>query len=172
MRFQLHHDFDAPLVPVERALGDPGLGSAVALGTPSIESVTVVRHELGPDTLERVWRFQARAPFGILRGYGSAREMLCWEEHWRYVFAEHAGAWTVVPRGELAPDAPWRRYFTCEGSYTLEPLAGERTRRHVAGTVEVRLPLVGAVVERLGLREIRKAYAAEAATLRALCTPP
>ena len=78
----------------------------------------------------------------------------------------------MVPRGEDAGDAPWRRHFSSEGSYHLEPLEDGRTRRTVRGEMAIHLKLIGKVVERIAVAELRKAYDAEAEALRTLCTLP
>jgi hypothetical protein len=79
-----------------------------------------------------------------------------------YRLAEHASTWSVAPKDQ------WRRYFRSEGTYRLEAVEGGRTRRTVVGDLEVRLGLLGHLIERMAVAEVRKTYDAEAETLRRL----
>jgi hypothetical protein len=64
----------------------------------------------------------------------------------------------------------WRKMFTARGTYVLEPLGSGRTRRTVSGSLELRVPLVRPVAEKLIIGEVRKTFNAEAETLRELAT--
>lgn len=169
MKFEFRHEFDATLDALERAVTSADLGPLLGRQLDAIESVEPVEHHLDGAELRRVWRFQARAPLKILQGLAISREMMTWDEHATYSLAEHAGSWHVVWRGEQAPDAPWRRHFRAEGSFRLDALPHGRARRSVRGDLEVHLKIIGPVVERVALGELRKAYAAEARALGVLC---
>ena len=171
MRFEITHEFDAPLDTVELAVLSPELArmlsrtlAAEASGAAAIESVETVEHRLENGTLRRVLRFQASAPFALLRSYAVGKDALSWHEVSTYRLADHASTWTVEPKEE------WRRYFRGEGTYRLEKCLNGRTRRTVAGDLEIRVAVLGRVVERMALAEVRKTYDAEASTLRALAT--
>jgi hypothetical protein len=56
------------------------------------------------------------------------------------------------------------------GTYTIEALGGGRSRRIIEGDLELRVRIVKKVAERLILAELRKAFDAEAATLRDMAT--
>jgi len=94
------------------------------------------------------------------------REMCAWDEESVYTMAAHAGRWTIVPNVKRE----WRRYFASSGTYTIEALGGGRSRRLVAGDLELHVPIVKQLAERLILGEVRKAFDAEAATLRDMAT--
>lgn len=166
MRFEITHEIDAPLDAVERAVLSPDLGSMLAESLTSIESVETTLHELKDGELRRVLRFQASAPLPIFKSYPVAREAMAWEERWTYRLADRASSWAVFTKDE------WRRYFRSQGSYRLEPSpsGGGRTRRVVLGDLEVNLSMLGRVVERMALTEVRKTYDAEADALRRLAT--
>jgi hypothetical protein len=172
LQFSIHHDFDAPVDAIEQALMQPDLAQLMGDGLASLESVEVAEHRLDDDEFHRVWRFQAKAPLPILAGYRVTRDMLGWEEHSRYRRREHCADWYVLPSGDARPDAPWRRYFHSEGRYRLDALADDRCRRTVEGDLDVRLKLIGGLIERVALGELRKAYRAEADAIETLCTRP
>jgi hypothetical protein len=162
VRFTICHELDVPLDAVELALLSPELGPRLCRRLTSIDSVTTIEHALADGALRRVLRFHASAPLAIFRGHDIARDAMMWEETSTYRLADHASTWSVAPR------EPWRRYFSSEGTYRLEPLPGGRTRRRVEGALQIRLPVLGPVVERMALVEVRKTYDAEADTLREL----
>ena len=167
MRFEFSHEFDAPLDALELAIMSPDLAGMLARHWSAIESVKTVSHNLQIDVFERVWRFQARAPLKLLQGYEVTREMLAWHEHVSYRRGDHSGAWRIVP---CDPSGRAKNYFAASGSYQLDPLEDGRTRRTVIGELKIRVKVVGKVLERVALAEVRKAYDAEADALRALCS--
>jgi hypothetical protein len=162
VRFTICHEIDVPLDAVELAFLSPELGPRLGRRLASMESVTTVEHALEGGALRRVLRFQAAAPLPIFHGVDLARDAMTWEETSTYRLADHASIWSVAPREQ------WRRYFRSEGTYRLEPLPGGRTRRRVEGEVQIRLPVLGPVVERMAVVEVRRTYDAEADTLREL----
>jgi len=171
VRFEIQHEFDAPLDTVELAVLSPELGPMLARALaayngsgPSIESIETESHSLENGKLERVLRFQASAPFSILRGHTVTREAMSWREFSTYRLADHGARWTVKPKDAYA------KYFRGEGTYQLEPVADGRTRRTVVGELEIKVPVLGIIAERMALAEVRKTYDAEADTLRALAT--
>jgi hypothetical protein len=86
-----------------------------------------------------------------------------------YRLADHQADWFVVPMGDQSPEAAWRKRFNAGGSYRLVPLADGRTRRTVVGEMAITLKMIGPVVERIAMRDVRKAYDAEADAIRSLC---
>lgn len=164
MRFSISHELDAPLDAVELAVLSPDLGRLLSEKVATLDSVVTIEHALRGGELRRILRFQASAPLPIFKGYDVARDAMCWEEDSRYRLVDHASTWSVAPKEE------WRRYFQSSGTYKLERLPGGRTRRRVDGDLEIRLPVLGAVVERMALAEVRKTYDAEADTLRELAS--
>jgi hypothetical protein len=162
VRFSICHELDAPLDAVELAVLSPDLGRLLGERVTSLDSVVTVEHALRGGELRRVLRFQASAPLPLFKSYEIAREAMCWEEEVTYRLADHASTWSVSPKEE------WRRYFRSEGTYRLERLPEGRTRRWVEGDIEIRLPVLGGLVERMALAEVRRTYDAEADTLREL----
>jgi hypothetical protein len=165
VRFEILHDFELPLEVVERAVLSPELAPMLARSMPkTIESVEVVEHALRDGELHRVLRFQASAPFPIFRRYNVAKSAMSWDEKSTYRLSDHRSTWTVTPRTE------WARYVRSEGTYCLESVATDRTRRTVEGALDVRLAVLGRLVERMAFSEVKKTYDAEAVTLRQLAS--
>jgi Protein of unknown function (DUF2505) len=162
VRFTICHDLDAPLDAVELAVLSPELGPRLADKVAMIESVTTVEHAIHAGELRRVLRFQASAPLPIFKAHDIARDAMSWEERVTYRLADHASTWSVSPKEQ------WSKYFHSEGTYTLARLPDGRTRRRVEGTLDIRLPVLGPLVERLALAEVQRTYDAEADTLQEL----
>ena len=169
MQFEIRHEFDAPLDVVELALMSPDLGRLLAERFAALESVSPIEHSVDGREFRRVWRFQAKVPLKVLQGYRAPRELLSWDEHSSFRLDEHGGQWHVVPRAEGNPDAAWRKHFRAAGTYHLEALDDGRARRTLVGDIDVSLKVVGSVVERIALAELRRAYDAEAEAVRSLC---
>lgn len=166
MRFEITHDFDAPLDAVELAVLSPLLGEKLgdALAQTKIERVSTIEHDLRDGTLHRVLQFQASAPFAFLQRYTIPKDAMSWQERSRYRLKDHQSSWSVHPKEQYS------RYFRSEGTYRLTTLPDGRTRRTVVGDFEVNVPMLGAVIERLALAEVRRTYDAEADTLKQLTT--
>jgi hypothetical protein len=166
VRFEISHDFDAPLDTVELAVLSPHLGEKLgdALAQTKIESVATIEHHLEDGTLRRVLQFQASAPFSFLERYAIPKDAMRWQERTTYCLAEHASRWSVFPKEQ------YRRFFRSQGTYTLTTLPGGRTRRTIVGELEVKVPVLGALIERAALAEVRRTYDAEAHTLKQLAT--
>jgi hypothetical protein len=80
--------------------------------------------------------------------------------------AEHRGTWTI--EANVKPE--WRKYFDAAGTYEISPLGGGRSRRLVKGDIDLRVRVVRPMAERLIVAEVKKAFEAEAATLRDMAT--
>jgi hypothetical protein len=169
VQFEFRHEIDAPLDALESALMSPELGPLLGDKVDFLESVDAREHDVESDEFRRIWHFQAKAPLKILRGYNVTRDMMMWDEHCTYRRQNHVGAWHVVPRAGIDPDANWRNRFSAKGTYQLDPIEDGRTQRTVNGDISVGLKLIGRVVERLAVAELRRAYDAEADALRSLC---
>ena len=118
--------------------------------------------------LERVWHYQAhiRVP-KFARGYVTP-EMTAWDEQSVYETASHRGkldhraqreagvaAILLGDGGTYTDGAAWRRAFAAHGA---------------AATWSCKVRVVRQVAERLIVSEVRKAFEAEAATLRDMAT--
>ncbi|HEY6460081.1 MAG TPA: DUF2505 family protein [Polyangiaceae bacterium] len=170
MHFSIVHEFDIPADALELAVISPTLVDKFAvtvhkLGV-GIAHVTERSRSLKNGTLERVWHYTANVKLPkFARGYVTP-EMTAWDEHSVYEMAKHRGRWTIVPNVKPA----WRKYLTATGTYVVEPLGDGRSRRVVTGDLELRVRVVRQVAERLIVNEVKKAFEAEAATLRDMAT--
>ena len=170
MHFVISHEFDIPLDALELAVISPSLVDKFTvtvnkLGV-GIEKVTERSRSLKNGVLERVWHYQGniRLP-KFARGYVTP-DMTAWDEQSVYEMSKHRGRWTIVPN--IKPE--WRKYFSGTGTYAIEPLGDGRSRRVVQGDLELRVRVVRQVGERLLVGEVKKAFEAEAATLRDMAT--
>jgi hypothetical protein len=168
VNFEIAHEFDIPLDALELAVISPTLvdkyGAKVHKLGVGIEKVTERSRSLKNGVLERVWHYQANVSVPqFARGY-ITREMCAWDEQSVYEMHKHRGRWTIVPN--IKPE--WRRFFSSSGSYEIEQLGDGRSRRVVKGEIDLRVRVVRQVAERLIVSEVKKAFEAEAATLRDL----
>jgi hypothetical protein len=170
VHFDIAHEFDIPLDALELAVISPDLvdkfaAKVLKLGV-GIEKVTERSHSLNSGVLERVWHYQAHVKLPkFARGYVTP-EMTAWDEQTVYEMGKHHGRWTITPN--VKPE--WRKYFSATGTYGIEALGDGRSRRVVRGDLELRVRVVRQVAERLMVGEVKKAFEAEAATLRDLAT--
>jgi hypothetical protein len=166
VRFEISHDFDAPLDAVELAVLSPLLSERLttALAQTKIESVETLEHDLKDGQLHRVLQFQASAPFAFLESRAIPRDAMSWQEHSTYRLADHESSWLVRPKEQ------YTRYFRSKGTYRLTTLPDGRTRRTVNGELEVHASLLSGLIERLAMVEVRRTYDAEADSLRQLTT--
>jgi hypothetical protein len=170
VHFAITHDFDIPLDALELAIISPDLvdkfGATVHKQSTGIEKVTELRRSLVDGVLDRVWHYQANIHLPkFAQGYVTP-EMTTWDEQSVYEMGKHRGRWTVVPN--VKPE--WQKYFSATGTYSVEPLGGGRSRRVVEGELDLHVRVVRQVAERLILAEVKKAFEAEAATLRDMAT--
>jgi hypothetical protein len=166
VHFEIVHEFDIPLDALELAVISPNLCQKLANRLPNLESVQQKEHTLKDSRLERVWSYRAniRLP-AFARAYVTP-EMMAWDERSTYDIKKHASEWSIVPR--MKPE--WRKFFAAMGTYLLTTLDSGRTKRTINGTVELRVPVLSQVAEKLIVAEIRKTFDAEAETLRDLAT--
>jgi hypothetical protein len=166
LRFEIVHDFDIPLDALELAVLSPSLVDRLAEKLPSIGKVSQKEHKLEGGKLERVWSYQANVKIPSFAQSYVSREMLAWDEHSTYELKTHASAWSIVPN--IKPE--WRKYFHASGSYELVSTPGGGTKRVVRGELDLKVPVVGQMAERMIVNEVRKTFDAEAATLHDLAT--
>jgi len=165
VHFEISHELDAPLDAIELAVLSPEMGPRLALAlAPKISSIETVTHSLEGGVLRRVLRYPASAPLPIFKGVTVARDALQWEMSMSYRLASHAATWEVLPREQYRP------YFRASGTYALSPLPDGRCLRSVAGDLEINVPMLRGIVERVALSEVRTQYDAEARMLRELAT--
>jgi hypothetical protein len=166
VQFEVVHEFDIPLDALELAVISPNLFQELSKRLHSIESVSQKEHVLTNSTLDRLWSYRANVKIPAFATKYVTPEMCAWDEKSTYDIKRHSSEWTILPH--VKPE--WRKLFTAKGTYQLAQLDSGRTRRTVVGTLELRVPLVRQVAEKLILGEVRKTFDAEAETLRELAT--
>jgi hypothetical protein len=170
VHFQIAHEFDIPLDALELAVLSPDLVRKFAttvrqLGA-GIQQVTERSRTFRGGVLERVWHYQAHVKLPKFAAGYVTPEMTAWDEQSSYDTGAHRGRWTITP----AVKPEWRRHFSASGGYAIDPLGDGRSRRTIQGEIELRVRVVRQVAERLILGEVRKAFEAEATTLRDMAT--
>jgi hypothetical protein len=166
LNFEITHEFDIPLDALELAVISPTLWEKLAHRLPNIESVHQKEHILRDGRLERTWSYRANVKLPAFAKSYVTPEMMAWDERSVYTIDAHASDWTITPH--VKPE--WRKYFSSTGRYVLTELASGRTRRTVCGHVELRVPVLRHVAEKLIAFEVKKLFDAEAETLRDLAT--
>jgi hypothetical protein len=166
VHFEISHEFDIPLDALELAVISPNLCQKLASRFSNIERVQQKEHLLRENRCERVWAFRAdfRLP-AFARPYVTP-EMMAWDERFVYDIKKHSADWSIAPH--MRPE--WRKYFDASGTYELSALDSGRTKRTIQGTVDLRVPVLRQVAEKLITSEVRKTWDAEAETLRELAT--
>jgi hypothetical protein len=166
VQFEVVHEFDIPLDALELAVISPNLFQELSKRLHSIESVSQKEHVLTDARLDRLWSYRANVKIPAFATKYVTPEMCAWDEKSTYDIKRHLSEWIILPH--VKPE--WRKMFTAKGTYTLTQLGSGRTRRTVNGSIELRVPLVRQVAEKLIVGEVRKTFDAEADTLRDLAT--
>jgi hypothetical protein len=166
VHFEVVHEFDIPLDALELAVISPNLFQELSKRLHSIESVSQKEHVLTGARLDRLWSYRATVKIPSVATKYVTPEMCAWDEKSTYDIKRHASEWTILPH--VKPE--WRKLFAAKGTYALAQLGSGRTRRTVSGSIELRVPLVRQVAEKLIVGEVRKTFDAEAETLRELAT--
>jgi hypothetical protein len=166
VQFEVVHEFDIPLDALELAVISPNLFQELSKRLHSIESVSQKEHVLTDARLDRLWSYRANVKLPSFATKYVTPEMCAWDEKSTYDIKKHVSEWIILPH--VKPE--WRKMFSAEGTYSLSSLGSGRTRRTVNGSIELRVPLVRQVAEKLILGEVRKTFDAEAETLRELAT--
>jgi hypothetical protein len=154
--FRLEHAFpDISVDLFERYLNHPEL-IAMLGDMPAFRSRDLVeKQELGGGVVN--WRFKVVAGGEIP---ASARkvvseDMLTWHEDTKFVPGEHTIYWTIVPLKDKV-----KGILEAKGIWKLIP-SGEGTRRIIEGNINVKIPIVGKVVETFLAAELKKNYDVE-----------
>jgi len=166
VHFAYSHEFDIPLDALELAVLSPELAQVIVSKVENIESIELVKHEVGDGTFLRVLQYQANVSLPPFAKNYVTRDMLAWTEDSHYDMKAHTAKWSVVPK--IKPE--WQKYFRASGTYVLSPSGEGKTTRIIEGDIELLIPVVGPVAEKLILGEVKKIYDAEAAALRSLAT--
>ncbi len=154
--FRLEHDFPEISVALfERYLNHPDLISMLS-GMPAFRSRDLVeKTELAEGAVN--WRFKvvasSKIPAAAQRLF--AGDVLTWHEDARFVPAEHNIYWKITPLQDTV-----RALLSAHGTWKLIPM-GAGTKRIIDGNVDVKVPLVGKVVELFLKTELTKNYEVE-----------
>jgi hypothetical protein len=144
LHFRIAHDFEIPRDALELAFLSPDLMSKLHQRLNGMRAVQR-KHELRDGVLERVWLYKANVRL-----------------HSRYNLADHESTWEVERKG--------RSWFSAKGTYQLVAVGEANTQRVVEGDVELKVPVVSKVAERMILAQVKKAFETEAETLRDMAT--
>lgn len=166
MHFEITHEFDIPLDALELAVISPTLCTKLALRLSNMEKLQQKEHVVQGDRVERVWSYRANVRVPEFAKAYVTPEMMAWDERSLYDIKKHASEWTILPR--VKPE--WRKFFDAKGTYELTALDSGRTKRTVVGSIELRVPVLRQVAEKLIVGEVKKTFDAEAETLRDLAT--
>lgn len=144
MHFRIAHDFEIPRDALELAFLSPDLMSKLHERLNGMRAVQR-KHELRDGVLERVWLYKRNVRL-----------------HSVYTLSNHESTWEVERKG--------RSWFSAKGTYQLVSVGEAKTQRVVEGDVELKVPVVNKVAERMILAQVKKAFEAEAETLRDMAT--
>jgi hypothetical protein len=154
--FKLEHNFpDIPVEVFEKHLNHPDLIKMLDK-MPAFRSRDLVDKKDNGDG-STTWRFKVVAGGDVPSSVRKVlnEEMLTWHEDTRFVPAEHTIYWTIVPLAQKAKDL-----LESKGIWKLIP-AGKGTRRVIEGTITIKVPLIGKVVEQYLAGELKRNYDVE-----------
>jgi len=166
VHFEISHEFDIALDALELAVLSPELLSRLTPRLGVIEASEQKTHEILGQTLTRVWSFRADFPIPKFAKPYVTKEMCAWDQSMTYDIQRHESSWSIKPN--IRED--WQRHLSAKGTYTLVALDKGRSKRIVTGDVELNVPVVRQVAERMIVGEVRKNFDAEAETLREMAT--
>ncbi|HWL89193.1 MAG TPA: DUF2505 family protein [Polyangiaceae bacterium] len=167
MRFEITHEFEAPLDALELAILSPNLIDKVERGLPNVERVKQTTHKLVGRVLERIWNYKPNVKVPAFAQPYVTLDMLAWDERSVYSLDTHSSQWVITP--SVKPE--WSKYFRASGTYALVSGSNGVTRRVVSGEAELNVPRVMKNLgERVIVAEVKKTFDAEAAILRDLAT--
>ncbi|MFO0666012.1 MAG: DUF2505 family protein [Polyangiaceae bacterium] len=166
MHFEITHEFDIALDALELAVLSPELLTRLSPRLGGVEFCEQKKHEIANHTLSRVWSFRADLPIPKFAKPYITKEMCAWDQSMNYDIRKHESTWSITPN--IRED--WQRYLSAKGSYSLVALDSGRSKRIVTGDVELNVPVVRQVAERMIVGEVRKNFDAEADTLRDMAT--
>ena len=154
--FKLEHAFpDIPVEVFEQHLNHPDLIKMLD-NMPAFRSRDLVSKTDNSDG-STTWRFKVVAGGDLP---ASARkvvseDMLTWHEDTKFVPKEHTIYWTITPLTQKAADM-----LESKGIWKLIP-DGKGTKRLIEGSISVKVPFVGKVVEQFLASELKKNYDVE-----------
>lgn len=163
VRFAIDDRFATTLERFEALLDDPDLYPRMQRELPGMARIELLESRETDGVVRRRVRYTPAAAHRIpsfARGR-ITEEMLVFVEESAFDRAAHRIDYRVEPN---LPDQ-WRDRFASHGRFTFAAAPGGVVRR-IEGEVEVRVPLLGAIAERLLVDDVKRNFAAEAAALR------
>jgi hypothetical protein len=164
VHFGIDNRFAASLERFEALIEDPELYPRMQRALPGMAAIEVLSWQEVDGVLTRKVRYTPRAEDKI-PAFGRAvitPEMLIWTEESAFDRRAHRIDYRIEPN----IPAKWRDRFASRGFFTFAEHHGEVARR-IEGEVTVRVPLLGGIVERMIIKELKHSFAAEAAELTA-----
>ncbi|HEY1100122.1 MAG TPA: DUF2505 domain-containing protein [Myxococcota bacterium] len=155
-KFTLEHSFpDIPVDVFEKHLNHPDLIKALDK-MPAFRSRDLVSKTDNADG-STTWRFKVVAGGDVPPAVRKvlSEDMLTWHEDTKFVPNEHTIHWTITPLAESA-----KKLLTSHGIWKLIP-SGAGTRRVIEGNIDVKVPLIGKVVEQYLAGELKRNYDVE-----------
>ncbi len=171
VHFEIAHEFDIPFDALELAVISPTLvdklGAKVQELGVGIDSIRERTRSWNDGVLERVWHYPCQ------HSHPPVRPWLRDPRDVRVGRAERLPDESAS--GANGPSRPtwkpeWQRFFSSAGTYEIQPLGGGRSRRIIKGELNLQVRVVRQMAERLIVSEVKKAFEAEAATLRDMAT--
>lgn len=163
VRFQIDDLFATTLDRFEALLDDPELYPRMARELPGIARIELVDAAEVDGVLRRRVRYTpdaARKIPSFARGRITP-DMLVFVEESRFDRAAHTIDYRVEPN---LPDK-WRDRFASHGRFTFRARPDGVARR-IEGEVQVRVPVLGIIAERLLVDDVKRSFGAEAEVLR------
>ena len=161
MEFTVTETVVAPRDDVVRALGDPGYYASLGDASTSVRAPELLSASTDGGTL----RIRVRYAFaGTISGPAAMfvdADKLSWVIETEYDTAAHTGTLLVVPDS-------YEGMLRCRGTLTLTASDGV-TIETVAGTLEVKVPLVSGAAEKAIVGGFTRQFQLESAALSAWC---
>jgi hypothetical protein len=165
VRFEIDDTFATSRAELEALLDEPDLYPRMARELPNIERIELLESEERDGVVRRLVRYTPRGAAERIPALARGRitpEMMVWLEESRFIRREHRLEYRVEPNIPVQ----WKDQFTSQGEFTFSEV-GNGVARKIAGEVVVRVPMVGALVERHLIKDLRASFRAEAAILTA-----
>jgi hypothetical protein len=156
VRFELHHNFEAPVALVAEAILDRDYQESLD-GIGPLKSRTVLAQEERDGLVVRRVRCVLDATFAGPAGAILGNSDPAWVEESTWHPDDMKWKWTIIP--EVAASI-----ISANGAVTLRA-DGEKTNRVVSGDARVNFPFIGGKVERLIVDGVTNVYDEEAKRL-------
>ncbi|MBN2724037.1 MAG: DUF2505 family protein [Deltaproteobacteria bacterium] len=161
MKFKIKQEFDYPITVVEEALFlDENIGSFLVNEMPSLielEKIEIIRDD---DSVKRKVRY---LPKPLIKRVGTKKippEAMEWVEHSTYDLKTHVLKYSNIPTHPRIG-----KMFQNDGEILLEE-SGDKTVRTISGELKIKVPVVGAIAERIIFKTAKTVLEEEAQALK------